>query len=1014
MKKILFILASLFVYSGMMGQDPYECNVDEKNLVNNPGFECYRIGTAPPPWQSYPGWGWNGITRLNYPGELGWWSVGIGTPDHFHRDSPIDISRIPDHIATEMNGINVNIETDGGTPNNGYYGLRIRTESSTGTDYMKYEYISTKLRQPLKAGGKYKVKFKTRLSSLNSYYPQNNTHPHYALEKIGLLFTHLKTSPWLPGHAYDNLVYKGEYDYKVFKSQLLEGKLTNTNYIDQLNWNEYEFTFEYNLEKELNYLTVGWFEDSKPIYHNANGYPIPSNGKAYAYYYFDDFYVEDITCTFDCEDFINDLKITQEGCCINIKLENSQNYECLEKFSIQNDHYQKYLLKDVDVNEIITTTGLTLCPEDYSWFKEEQSTGQMTFIFTKINGVDYNDCAILFQYSECVAEQITPIFSNSHGDCCYDLSFQKNENYTCEQSLTVYLQEIDENGDKVGSAKVLNNISGTIEICNSDGDGTLRYQITYKNPDDVCVGFDEIEIDCVNCCIDIDIQINNLENDCCHWFDINQENLTCNAIDRFEVYDMANPELIIIAEDYNPSNTSSDDFCLYTDDESNLKIIFKDAQNDTICEKFITLPGCSCKCPDDLDDWIDLSLQYDTSECPDNCRVVHNSITPNNINCFKDFEIITETELIDQNGNISYITNTIPKDDIDNLKTAIINLNSIDNCLDMLRWYKFTLKLYKENGEVCEIDKKLFCYNKKQDQRADCQDPEGCTEPYEKQKDIVLDIPSTAIPGYSCNILIEYETRKCGDWQDVHIIAIKYTSWLSPALCPFETKELFKMVLSAIAKKNDMDFEPKDRDECNEMWRITKASCWYKTTTYIQMSLTGDWVREVVNYNECNSECCARRIRVCRNLDGTVTITDLGILYSQLDCSEANPIELGNNDECFYTCNSLEGEQYTSKVNIINEDSEIFKTNQNDLFIELSLNIKNTNLYMKVIETNCDNIELTIFDIKGNKVHSSKKVLNSSFANINVDLNKYNSGAYVYELKSNNVKIKTGKFILSK
>jgi len=1006
MKKILFIIASLFVYSGMMGQgtegtlDPTQCD-DPANLVRNPGFECFDIRT------SFPSWYLRGHERLEYgiDSELGWW--GVGSPDHYHRESDSFESDVPIHEPTRME-FDVNIETHGGTPNDGYYGFRVEPD--------KFEYVCTKLRYPINPGFTHNISFELRLSSLSEVYPNNQLTSHYALGQISLLFSNSKTS----SSGSTDYIIASNYSESVINTVNLPISINNIQ--DQLQWRTINLTVTNTGTLPLYYLSIGNFEAS-PIYYDKDGNSVAIQGSR-AYYYIDDFDVEDVQCNKNCTDFMNDLNITQDGCCLEIQLNGSLDYGCIERYEIWNGSASDNLLYLGKYDELIA--GKIFCPDEYSLLLPDVGKTHEDLYFRAYDKNNELYCYLQFQYNNCAGD-VKPIIQNPHGDCCYDLSFQKKTTFDCDDDLTVVVEEIGSDNPKAPVS-----IDGTIEICDDDGDGILKYSLTYLNSNGECVGYDLIEYECDNCCNNIDVEIKqstHSENDCCYRFEITTDaNYNCNEIKKVSVENTIRPEVPLIYEDLD-DKTQYQQVCLYTPDETNLKFTFIDAQNDIICEKFVTVPGCTCECPDDLDDWLIVDKWDDMEDCDGNCYIVHQPVLPTPSNCFTNFEILQELEYRNSNNDLvidsSYFSGVI-----DMLGT---DLSSLDKCLEKYLQYNITLKLFKADGDSCVIKKNIMCFDNNEN-RANCD--LGCIETWEEQDPIDFPIPNTG-----CRMYIQYETRdKCDNWQDVHIFDIIITNANNPGQpCIFTDKSAYEIALGEVAERNVMNFEPTKAPECNDMWRVSKASCWTNWTTIYdgltggvnktpghQLEIPSPYLYYYYSYDECDADCCAKRVRVCRNFDGTVTITDLGIVSSVADSCANVDFEITYDDPeqendlipCYYSCDFFEQTTFSSKVSVAkieNENSGLFDRDEKDMLIKYNVDISNTLFNLLIDKTKGNNIEIIISDISGTVVETNQFGLNQNEQNdILIDLSNYKSGAYVYSITLDGIKIQTDKFIITK
>jgi len=1013
MKKIIFLIALLLSSSQSWGQtegttDPTQCD-NPANLVKNPGFECWNNGPG------FPKWATRGVQRLEFGNnsELGWW--GIGTIDHYHRESNSIVSGVPLHEATDMNGVQVTIEPDGGTPNDGYYGFRIRKELNEPNNYMGFEYLCTKLNVPLSPGRTYNVSFKLRLSSLKEIYPSAplNVYNHFALEALGVLFTKNKTF----STSDDNFVPWTSFYPNIYHREDLPVSYTTVQ--SQLDWRIISFTVTNNSQEELDYLTIGSF-DLTPLFFNKSGIESSGNFTSIkSYYYVDDLNIYDPTCSDDCDKFDNDLVVSQVGCCINIKLNNANDYQCLDSIEINNTFHLKQILLKASINDIASASGITLCPEDNPWLHLYNINGFEINTFQK-NGLPFH-CSKFFEYSNC-GYNIEPILQHTN-DCCYDLTFQKTTEYDCDNDLNVTLVELDANGNEVPNTTYESTLNGSVNICDNNSDGILKYKVTYTNANDVCVGYEVIELQCDNCCNDIQINVlpsSTTENDCCYKFDIIQSSTTCDSIYKVKIINVENNQQIYNSV-FDP-NSINVELCQYNPDEKNIKFEFENANGDLICDKYITLPGCSCECPDDIDDWVIISTDS-SIDCPDNCLITHSVQIPYGFECFTEFEIITERELLDT----SFVQTIFPKDSIQNLLTTIANLNSAKICLDNYRSYNFTIKFYRDGDTIpCVVEKDTWC-SLPSVSRAACSI--GCDSTWTPQPDIILPVPGT-----TCEMKINYETReKCDGpdgepWQDVHIYKIEIIdSTGNTSDCNLSEAEKYKIALNMTVAINEMDFKPRingNYPSCYDQWRVTKASCWATWTymVYVNNDTLAPTYKTFTITEECETDCCARRIEVCRFSDNSVVIKDLGILIAQDSCATTTfftpdvfpnvSIEI----PCDFTCDYLDGQEFSYKTSTPNETGKnIFLKDKNDLFLKYQVEITKDKLNLFIDKTNANNLQIIISDVQGKKMQIFESQLNQNSLNtFSLDLSKYNSGAYVYNIIIDGQLFESDKFIITK
>lgn len=1113
MKKILFIIASLFVYSGMIGQgtlDPTQCD-DPSNLVRNPGFECYDISPG------FPDWGKTGHLRLEFgiDSENGWW--GVGSPDHYHRASGVSESGIPSHIPTQME-LNVNIETDINTPNNGYYGFRINRTSFSGYVYYAYEYVCTRLIEPLNPGKSYDVSFKIRLSTLNEVYPQIpqlNDKTHFALNEVGLLFSNIKTK------EVSNITDQSYVDHTYYtNSELVTVELPAKSYNinDQLNWRTIEYTITNDGSLPLYYLTVGNF-NSSPNFYNKDGQIVNNqftgDYNLRSYYYIDDFLIKE-TCQTDCDIFREDLKITQTDCCVNIKLENPQNYNCegTMKINYKNGWQSDYLYMNT-ISEF--KDGIDFCPEDYPWLWNINFNDITGFTISSYKENGNFLCSKTFIYNNC-GFKIDPIINNPYEGCCYDLSFQKTNLYDCDEDLTVIVEEIGS-----GSPKPPVSINGTIKICDDDGDGIIKYSLTYLNSSGSCVGYEELEFECGICEFDCECPTNSnlivvtetgsddcptgcevkvsLEgvDECFNYYKIEEIDTETRVSDLRAYYGqtfipsiqkcigkdvsrVVNIYLYKCADDPNPCVISQSvecdysccDFidvnflpvddnnglCCWTPniniekpllcDENLINVLYYDSNgnpvslvdgklcldpNNTSVSYRIEIDGvvCSlsdeinlvcgnCDCPDKKtrNSWVNLEVVKGEAPCePDECKVTGSFEIPDEYaSCYDTYELSYEI----RKGDGSLVFS--PYSTAGAIQPGLNLLSELPPCISSGNTIQFEIKFIKNgSSDFCiAYSNELFCDQVLEQEITPCfdEDPEADEL---KNDDVKISVNG-------CEYLVSYEYRrnnKTGK-QELQITKIEYADPNCPNLATEE--ELFKEALpDAIGKilKENKKYEPrreKDKIVCYSYWRLQQHTCWsWWDVVGFDFSVTKALV-------PCESDCCSRKLTVCINGDGLISVTDNGPVGDEANTNcflqEPQYQPLSAVDGFIPICISVGCEIYdgfqddfnpndnqdeiespsTPKITNSGTDRQretllMYQTrNTNDV---LTINIKMTKLEI---------IKINIIDIHSNQFESNSFALSGFSQSLKLDISELPTGTYYYNIVSDGEIISTNKFII--
>jgi outer membrane protein OmpA-like peptidoglycan-associated protein len=230
-------------------------NAQEKNLVQNPGFEKFE--QCP---QDY--------TPENLSHKLipGWTYPTRATPDYFNRCSPRNVS-VPKNFAGES-------QPHGG---DGYMGAIL-----SGTEESYREYIQGTLSTPLIKGNQYCIRFYFKLAS----------YSRFAVDQMSLYFSDTE----IKNDINVNLSYTPQITNKI-------GLFLDN--IDE--WEEFCTVFTANGNER--YFIIGNFKN----YDNTNYVVTDKNvvnlrNKAYAYYYFDDVSISPLENCLNCPCVLHDFE----------------------------------------------------------------------------------------------------------------------------------------------------------------------------------------------------------------------------------------------------------------------------------------------------------------------------------------------------------------------------------------------------------------------------------------------------------------------------------------------------------------------------------------------------------------------------------------------------------------------------------------------------------------------------------------------------------------------------------
>lgn len=431
-------------------------------------------------------------------------------------------------------------------------------------------------------------------------------------------------------------------------------------------------------------------------------------------------------------------------------------------------------------------------------------------------------------------------------------------------------------------------------------------------------------------------------------------------------------------------------------------------------EKSILL-FCHCSCPTEevYNEWFTLSSAKGEGNCTeDQCFVQPAIDIPQEYNCYNGFTIETY-----RNGALESIsTQPAPIGQLD--------LSNMGICLEPGHDYKFVLKLFRYTNDPnpCVLEREVTC------------DYEPGTEPclpdcfndeFEVEKNIKIAIAGCP----DCYMNISYSSRRaCGIWQDIQITGIEVFNTNSSVNCSSCTtdEDIYQQAVAAIIVKNDMGFEPtwldiinEGADPCSTVWRVSKASCW-ATWQHTEFSPEHGVQRTITIYKTCNSDCCLRKLKVCRISPTEVDIQNLYTISDYTNCDSVNYLFNPSGQEillpCEYSCDMLDnfGGVYSKKSIKYVEEEVTFERNYDDLYADINVITNNNTLQVNISNTNANEVQIQISDINGRQMDYSNYPLNTTDNIFSINLRKFNSGTYVYGIVINGIMLKSDAFQIVK
>jgi len=297
----------------------------------------------------------------------------------------------------------------------------------------------------------------------------------------------------------------------------------------------------------------------------------------------------------------------------------------------------------------------------------------------------------------------------------------------------------------------------------------------------------------------------------------------------------------------------------------------------------------------------------------------------------------------------------------------------------------------------------------------DCED-----DLFERYDDLVRALPGC--PG--CNVIISYSAREAcdGEYQDIQItgIAIYNESGAPATACNGCTyNEIYKFAIEQVIRHNAMGFEPFDRGECSEIWRVVKASCWAHTVTTQTPEQGG---RKIEKWYACNSECCIRRLKVCYDLTGNLIVEDIGEVLPETLCTDLFKILYSNGFEigripCEPNCSALSGwaEVFTKESVDQERMDEIYREY---LEFEKGTDFGYTGNYsdgkytLYITKSVGKILTARFYDVKGEILLTKDEALTGKYQVMEFGLDDISAGAYFLDLMIDGKVVGTLSFIV--
>lgn len=448
------------------------------------------------------------------------------------------------------------------------------------------------------------------------------------------------------------------------------------------------------------------------------------------------------------------------------------------------------------------------------------------------------------------------------------------------------------------------------------------------------------------------------------------------------------------------------------------KITVYGEQCGNVREVVLNCGSCDCPSAAVLNSWVKLDIdKYDPLCSAGDCKITAKLEIPTIYQaCYTSYRIAYK---ISDGTNVGYGTNPpnpIPPSGI---------LPDLPNCIPAGTKISYSVYLYGQSGSICEaFSNEVYCTKIENQSRPTACDPEG--DPWFGYGTINVTIGG-------CTYIVTYQYRKTAPpelYQDVQLLSVEAIDDNCPSV---NVEDIFKEALpGAIAKiiNTEEDFKPQklDNEPCYDMWRVLQNSCWAKWRCF-------DGFEEFNVWLPCESECCARKLRVCQTETG-ISVEDIDFASGSgaFNCSLAqtlpNVIPINSSSQTpncedrncdIYEDIYKEWDQLDEhrKIDFDNFSQATYKKHRIDsklnsiLFRHQALHNSNT-LNILIAESVYENITISVLDLLGKQILTKSFDISGNEQSINLDLGTISSGAYFYNIISDGKMIGSGKIVITK
>jgi len=413
-----------------------------------------------------------------------------------------------------------------------------------------------------------------------------------------------------------------------------------------------------------------------------------------------------------------------------------------------------------------------------------------------------------------------------------------------------------------------------------------------------------------------------------------------------------------------------------------------------------------CPCPSSSKEWLTVNVEKGGEGCDaDECLVTHRLAIPEEYSCFGYVNVsaLIEGEVVTQPNNYDLST---------------FNMSDFNLCIKEGTNYTITVKLFKTccDYNPCIIKKTVYC--DVVEEAPPCT-PVGDCEHVGWTKQKKLRVQVTDCPG--CYLNVSYYTREACGFQDIQITKIEIEHGLTVlACCVLNPSQAFLEAVQGVIHENKMGFLPQTHlQPCSDTWRVSTASCWAMWTEAVDIG--HPFLFKVIHIQKpCFSNCCTRRLRVCRESEEKTKITDLGPGTPPFNCDGITYVAPTQTLQCEYLCESLEdidiiiGKSGNFDDTILEE--EPLYHNPYEQSKKAQFNVSNNNEILRVLvdNSNASTLIINIFDINGKLLFSESNNIKSGLNAFDVDITSFNNGVYLYNITIDDFMVQTDKFMISR